>query len=182
MTVREITNYLTGEGRVNAAKLLELADSYMMSYNRMPESFVLPHKHAALKPLIDQYARSLSGWVLYVQGVRDTFERGSDEYAAVHEFYRRINVRYLQHSRRERLNRAYDKAAELWGPIAFSDRQQWFHKLEHTWARRRLAYMESVRKGAGIKRLTDDERRDVLDEFWALIDQEIDEGKLPRWK
>ena len=43
-----------------------------------------------------------------------------------------------------------------------------------------LAWLAAERKKAG-GRLSEDERRDALDEFWGTIDQQIADGALPRY-
>lgn len=83
--------------------------------------------------------------------------------------------------RRERSNRAVDKALQLYGDVDFQTRLQWVSNLEHAWAQRRVAFLEIERKRFENDRIDVESRVELLAEFWNDIDTEIHEGKIPKW-
>jgi len=178
MSLHETTNLLLYNPE-KTGTWLNLADKYIQSYNEAADMFVLPKAYSFLKPLIESYANNLDGFVQYLLGIRDSFPRGSLAYGEVHTLYRRVNGRYIQQVRRERMARAVAKAEELYGPTEYINRMKWMADLEHSWAKRRLEFMDAAGHG---KRMTHDERADHLDEFWCSIDTEIYNGEnIPPW-
>ena len=153
----------------------------MTSYEDNPEVFLLPKAHEFLKPLIEAYSNNLEGFTQYVLEIRDSFDRRSLQFVKVQAIYRRLNGRYVQQSRRERMARAIIKAEALYGEIPYTKRMQWMAEQEHIWAQRRLAFLEQQRKRLKQDRLSTDLRTEMLLEFWDIIDTEIYEGNLPPW-
>jgi hypothetical protein len=160
---------------------LTIADKHMTSYEDNPEVFLLPKAHEFLKPLIEAYSNNLEGFTQYVLEIRDSFDRRSLQFVKVQAIYRRLNGRYVQQSRRERMARAIIKAEALYGEIPYTKRMQWMAEQEHIWAQRRLAFLEQQRKRLKQDRLSTDLRTEMLLEFWDIIDTEIYEGNLPPW-
>ena len=160
---------------------LNIADKHMISYKSDPETFLLPKAHAFLKPLIDAFVHDLEGFTEYLLNIRDNFDRRSLPFVEVQAIYRRLNGRYVQQSRRERMAKAVAKAEELFGEIAYTKRMQWMAELEHKWAQRRLAFLEQQRKRLKQERLSTEMRTEMLLEFWDIIDTEIYKGELPPW-
>jgi hypothetical protein len=153
----------------------------MTSYASNPEVFLLPKAHEFLKPLIEAYSHNLEGFTQYLVEIRDNFDRRSLQYTEVQAIYRRINGRYVQTARRERIARATAKAEELYGEIPYTKRLQWMAELEHKWAQRRLAFLEIQRTRLKQKHLETELRTELLLEFWDIIDTEIYKGELPPW-
>jgi len=160
---------------------LTIADKHMTSYEDNPEVFLLPKAHEFLKPLIEAYSNNLEGFTQYVLEIRDSFDRRSLQFVQVQAIYRRLNGRYVQQSRRERMARAIIKAEALYGEIPYTKRMQWMAEQEHIWAQRRLAFLEQQRKRLKQERLSTELRTEMLLEFWDIIDTEIYEGNLPPW-
>lgn len=170
-------------------KWLSVADKHMQSYAQehkksqaeKPITFLLPKAHAFMRPLIETYASNIEAFTEYLIGLRDRFDRNSAAYKEVQKVYRRINGRYIQQQRRERMERAVAKAEKLYGKIPFMQRMQWMAKLEHQWAKQRLDFLEAQRARHENDRLPAEDRVERLAEFWENIDTEINEGKLPNW-
>ena len=160
---------------------LSLADKYMQTFGADDDRLLLPKAHEFLQPLIKAYARDSEGFVQFLLQLRDCYDRGSAQFADVQAIYRRVNGRYVQQSRRERISRAVAKAEELYGEIPFTHRMQWMADLEHDWAQRRLAFLEQQRERLKLVRLSTELRTEYLLEFWDIVDTEIYEGKIPPW-
>ena len=163
------------------AEWIAVADRHMQTYVESPETFLLPRAHEFLKPLIESYALNLDGFTQYLVGLRDSFDRRSSQYTQIQAVYRRVNGRYVQQQRRERMGRAVARAEELYGEIPYQERIQWIAKLEHEWAQRRIAFLEQQRRRIGDPRLPVEIRTELLLEFWDMIDTEIYEGQIPPW-
>ena len=160
---------------------LSLADKYMQTFAQNKEMFLLPKAHEFLKPLIEAYALDPEGFVQFLVELRNCYDRRSAQFVEVQAIYRRVNGRYVQQSRRERIGRAVAKAEELHGEIPFTLRMQWMANLEHEWAQRRLAFLEQQRQRLKLERLSTEMRTEYLLEFWDMIDTEIYEGNIPPW-
>lgn len=163
------------------AEWITVADRHMQTYVESPETFLLPRAHEFLKPLIESYALNIDGFTQYLVGLRDSFDRRSSQYTQIQAVYRRVNGRYVQQQRRERMGRAVARAEELYGEIPYQERIQWIAKLEHEWARRRIAFLEQQRRRIGEPRLSVEIRTELLLEFWDTVDTEIYEGQIPPW-
>jgi hypothetical protein len=178
-TLSEFTNTLL-RNPDKVKKWITVADKYMQTYADNSEMFLLPKAHEFMKPLIDSYALNLEGFTQYLLGLRDCFDRRSAQFTEVQAIYRRVNGRYVQQQRRERIGRAVAKAEELYGEIPYQQRMQWMADREHEWALRRLAWLDIQRRRIG-ERISVEVRTELLLEFWDMIDTEIYEGDLPSW-
>jgi hypothetical protein len=163
------------------AEWITVADRHMQTYVVSPETFILPKAHEFLKPLIESYALNIDGFTLYLVELRDSFDRRSSQYTQIQAVYRRVNGRYVQQLRRERMGRAVAQAEKLYGEIPYQERIQWIAKLEHEWAQRRIAFLEQQRRRVGEPCLPVEIRTELLLEFWGTIDTEIYEGQIPPW-
>ena len=178
MSLHESTNVLLSDTE-KLATWLNLADNYIQAFNDDRKNFVLPKAYGVLHPLIEAFANNLEGFVVYIKGVRDSLPRKSLAFEEVHALYRRVNGRYTQQVRRERTQRAVDKAEELYGKTDYHPRQKWISVLEHEWAQRRLLFLQEFSRG---ERVSMDKRAELLAEFWDMIDTEINEGDcLTKW-
>jgi len=163
-------------------KWLNTVDKYMQTLTKEPDMFLLPRAHEFLKPLVEAYAADTEGFTHYLIYLRDSFSKSDLAWEHVQSIYRKINGRYVQQIRRERANRACEKAEELYGPTDYHSRLQWVADLEHSWAQRRLAYLEAHRNGRKSGRLDVETRAEILAEFWVAVDAEIKEGReIPPW-
>lgn len=179
-TLSECTNtFLRNPDRVQ--DWLKLVDKYMQTYAQNADVFLLPKAHEFMKPLIEAYAANLEGFTHYLIGLRDSYDRGSEQFQQIQTIYRRVNGRYVQQSRRDRIKRAVDKAEQMYGEANYRDRLAWMADLEHEWAQRRLAFLEQQRTRLKLERLSTELRTELLLEFWDIIDTEIYEGNIPPW-
>lgn len=180
MSLREATRQILDSDR--PAEWLRLADLYMNTYNQMPETFVLPAQHAMLKPVIDTFKSDLERFVLYVQAIRDQYGPG-EKRVELQKLYRTILVRQMQQSRRSRVGRALKVVETMLNRgLGPDERERVSRKLDQHWARRRQLYLEGARRGTDKGRLSSDERSELLNEFWAEVDAEIDRRELPMFK
>jgi hypothetical protein len=160
---------------------LVITDKHIQSYASNKDLFVLPKQHDFMEPVIKAYAHDLAGFAQYLLELRDNFDKKSRQFVDVQAVYRRVNGRHVQQSRRQRIAKAVKKAEELFGEIAYTKRMQWMAELEHEWARRRRAFLETQRERLKQDRLSTELRTEMLLEFWEIIDTEIFMGELPPW-
>ena len=178
--LKETTDYLL-RNPSNIKKWLTLADKYMQTFAKDPSTFLLPKTHEFLKPLVEAYAFNIDGFIQYLLGIRDSFSKEDLAWEQVQSIQRRINGRYVQQQRRERAQRAIAKAEELHGETDYHSRLKWVADLEHSWAGRRLLYLDKHRDERKRDRLDTETRAEVLLEFWEIVDTEIFEGGVPPW-
>jgi len=163
------------------ADKLKVADSYLVLHARMGSGFILPAQHAVVKPILDYYAGDLTGWVKYVKGIRDRIGRSDERWADLQELYRMLEIRNTQRIRRERLNSALAVALSR-KLIADNKSAKAAYERRCTleWMRLRTLTLDAARKGSPSKRLTEDERSKLLDEFWEGVDQQLAAGEIPK--
>lgn len=178
--LNETTEYLL-RNPSSIKKWLTLTDKYMQTFAKDPSIFLLPKTHEILKPLIEAYALNTDGFVQYLVGIRDSFSKQDLAWEQVQTIYRRVNGRYVQQQRRERSKRAIEKAEALYGPTDYHTRLKWVSDLEHSWAKRRLLFLDKHRGSHAADRIDTETRAELLLEFWEIIDTEIHEGKMPSW-
>lgn len=161
---------------------LRLADSYIQSYNRMPDSFVLPAEHAVLQPVIASFATDTAAFAKYIRALRD----GSDgsAYDDLHDLYRVVDMRALQAERRSRIRKAVllllpqlEKDVER--SLPYEDQLQVARFIEGRWGAMRLDCLASERRLRNTKRLPAEERNTALERFWQGIDKAIENGQVP---
>lgn len=180
MTLRDATRTILGSE--SPAEWLRLADMYIGSFNQMPSSFVLPAQHAVLKPVIEAFHSSTEAFVKYIQAIRDQYQPG-DQRAELQMLYRTVLTRSVQQSRRARVARAITVAETMFGRSLDPDeRDRVTKKLEQYWAQRRMQFLKSARGSTDKGRLRSDERTELLKQFWAEIDGEIERRDLPMFK
>lgn len=148
------------------AGALKLADGYMRMWADNPNTFVLPKDHAFL---------ALRDEVYHIRGER------SEQYINMQALFRTAEVRLMQFYRRDRLRQCVEWFIQQYPHVPAAQRRVWARKIEQQWAKRRLATLSAARKAAGGM-LTEDERRVVLDEFWADVDTAIKNGDLPPYE
>ena len=162
-------------------KLLRMADQYLSTYALMGETFVLPKEHALLRPIIEYYAGDLLGWLKFVRGVRDRLPPRSVEQGAVQMFYRTLDVRATQQSRRERITIAVSNAVKARAIADTPDAKQVYaRRVVQAWSRQRYAEMDEARGRTVRPRLTTEERSEILEKFWEKIDEELSTGGFPQ--
>ena len=160
------------------AELLELADMYISMYMRNPKHFVLPQQHAAIKGIVFSFADRPLQFVDFVREVRD--ELAKEQYQSTHEVFRKIQSRVVQQERRRRL---YEGVSQIETAVntkfTFGQKQAVMAWLEAYWGKERLAKLDDARRTRGVNRLTSDERGEICDEFWAEIDNQLDNNIVP---
>jgi len=164
------------------AEWIKLANMYIVSFNKMPDSFVLPAKHAILAPVINAFYDSDEGFAEYIRALRDQFPRGPQR-DALHILYRTVNGRVVQQVRRARLARALLAVeAAIGRKLEADERDRVAAKLEQHWGKRRTDYLNAVRSTTDKGRINTDERSSMLAEFWEQVDGEIARRELPQFK
>jgi hypothetical protein len=159
-----------------AAKL-KLGDQYLQTMVKMGSSFVLPHDHAELLPILEYYQDDLVGWCNYVKGIRNRMAP-SDRMSDVHDVFRTIEVRRVQAERRSRLDAAIKKALQLKRIEDTSEaKKHYANRCTQEWIKQRTAMLSGMRGRNG--RVNEDERAVALDAFWAAIDEGITLGEIP---
>lgn len=178
--LRQATNWLLREPEVG--KWIRLADSYIQAYNRIPNQFVLPREHVALKPIVDAFALDTQAFAQYIRALRDGSEGAA--YDELHEIYRTISVRALQAQRRTRLRRAtlimVPRVEQALGrPLRYDDEVVLSKFIEQRWGAMRMTAMAEARNERSVKRLPTEERSVLLEQFWQSLDKALDADNVP---
>lgn len=176
MSTREVTEQLLNDPGI--ADKLRLVDDYIVHRQRAGRRFVLPEEHGQLEGLIEEYGSNFARFVEYVRRLRDTVPPRSEVYVSLHELYRTLDVRLVQQQRRDRAKRALEVYERKHPRATYDEKMKWLRAQEQSWGRRRMAVLDNYRRKTAEKRLSTEEREDILKEFWRGVDDEIKAGKV----
>lgn len=155
-----------------------LADMYIEMYTRSPSSFRIPQEHAQLMPIIEAYYNKLGDFVGFVRDLRDAVTK--DQYADMHEMFRRVQSRHVQIERRRRLARAIHLIEEnLHLTFNYEQKKSVETWLERYWGLERTSRLNDVREASINHRLSTEERAEICDLFWADLDNKLKHNIVP---
>lgn len=164
---------------------LRLADSYLVTRNRMPDLFSIPAEHAELKPIIDAFATDQIAFAEYIKAIRDEFSKEikGDTYVQLNTLYRSIYSRAVQLVMRARVRKAVltllpELEFKLGRPVNYDSQQKVAKMLQRWWRLWRLDTMATERNSLSKKRLPRDDVQIVLDSFWTAIDKALAKGEV----
>lgn len=162
-------------------RLLKLADEYLSRFEEMGDSFILPAEHAIVKPVLEFYKGDLDGWVKFVKGTRDKLNKQSDEFRAIQDFYKVLNVRAIQRRTRAVIDVATEVALKK-GLIEdnWMAKQHYARRCVQAWKLRKDFMQDEVRRTAPKGRISVDHREALLKDFWAMIAEEVNNGEVPK--
>lgn len=164
--------------RRNPQEYVVLADTYMEMYNRSPTNFIVPLEHEALVPVIKEFHNKLGKFVGYVRDLRDAVPK--EQYADMHEMFRRVQSRYTQIERRRRLAKAVSLIEEnLHKTFTYGQKKSVEKWLELYWGRERTTRLDDVRTASKNHRLSTEERAEICDLFWADLDNKLKHSIVP---
>ena len=162
-------------------RVLRYADDLMDMVRKQGGDFELPLKDAWLKPILEFYTQDLEGWMKFIKNVRDRLEPHSGEFRAVHEFYKVVNVRFIQRRTRSLIDIATDTAIRK-GLLAsdFLSKQRYAKRCVQAWKARKDNLMNMERKASKTGRISLDVREALLQDFWDLVSDEVNNGEVPK--
>lgn len=162
-------------------RVLRIADHYLQEFEKLGDAFVLPSEYALVKPVLEYYHGDLTGWVKFIKGVRDRLPKGSNEFAEVQEFYKVISVRAIQRRTRALIETATEVACRK-GMIngSWESKQRYAKRCIQAWKLRKDNMLNAIRKASPTGRISVDHREDEPRQFWALIEQEVNNGEVPK--
>jgi len=163
---------------------LRQADRYMALYNRAPSKFILPRKHAHLKPLIASYVNAPVQFLHLARYIRDQIREIQGDsllYRQMQEFQRLLKIRLAQNERRARAGRLNAWMAEHRKDLTARQRQAWIRQIEDHWLGRRRAIEADARRHAGGT-LPEEVLADLREAHWEQIEQQITAGQFPPFR
>ena len=163
---------------------LRQVDRYIAHYHRAPGKFILPRKHAHLKPLIAVYVNTPDAFLALVRRIRNEVKELDGEcerYEQLQSFQRVLKVRQAQRERRDRNSRMNTWMIEHRPDLTATERQRWIRQIERFWKNRRQAMLDAAREAEGgtLPQAISDA---LLDAFWEQVEQQITAGDLPPFK
>ena len=155
-----------------------LADMYIEMYTRSPSSFRIPQEYAQLMPIVEAYYNKLGDFVGFVRNLRDAVTK--EQYADMHEVFRRINSRHVQIERRRRLAKAVNLIEEnLHRTFTYEQKKSVEKWLESYWGSERATRLNDVRTASRNPQLSTDERAEICDIYWADLDNKLQHNIVP---
>ncbi len=115
-----------------------------------------------------------------MRSVRDRLDKKSEEFRAVHEFYKPLSVRMIQRRTRALVDSATTLAVRS-GQLKDSraDKERYARRCIQSWKLRKDAMLDAVRRASPTGRVSVDHREVLLKEFWDGIADEINRGEFP---
>jgi len=176
MDIRETTAWIINSD--DPAKWLKMADIYIDQYNKLRSGFVLPKEYDCIAALLEVFAKRHADFPDYIRVIRDNLPKG-EQSREVNSLYRTVMTRFLQQERRDRVTRAVDKANDLYGPLSAEQKFGYARKAQKIWGNRRLELLRKAARHSSGRRLSMDEKAEILEIFWKEVDDEIDSGNIP---
>lgn len=161
-------------------KWLALADDYLDRFETQGDDFILPREHAMLAPILEHYVGDLAGWMKFARGVRDRLPRYSMEYSAVHEFFSKLESRFIVRRDRRLTGLAVDVAiATKVLPDTKDDKRRYIDRCRQLWKKRRAAVLGAARRASPTGRVSLGHQEELLAEFWEQLETELNNGEIP---
>lgn len=164
-------------------KALELIDDYMRRSVKFAGSTqpAIPRQDEWMIPIINKFNTDLTGFADYVFNLRETLPRNHRVADQLNETYRWLDARLQQQVRRERRERAAAAVQRKFHPKwTTKEREDYLDTLDKDWAARRMSALADAINASPRGRISTDERAELFAEFWAAVDEEIAEGRLPK--
>lgn len=162
-------------------KVLRYADDLMELRRKQGDGFKLNSADAWLLPLLEFYTEDLEGWMNYIRGVRNRLEEGTAEREAVQDFYKVVNVRFIQRRTRAIIDVAVDLAVRK-GSIddTWAAKQLYTKRCIQAWKQRKDNMLKIVRSNSPTGRVSLDHREQLLRDFWEQVAEEVNNGEIPK--
>lgn len=161
--------------RSDVAQQVQLCDVLIRAYNKLPSAFVLPRQHAHLAEFISAFASDQEGWVNFVKIVRDAVTGAAKD--ELHNIYRSVSIRALQHERRSRVRKAVQLLMQQHNvSLSFDDQMIAIRAIELYWKQERSDAMAAARQQYKTGRQPMEDKQQMLNEFWRTIDMKLDAG------
>jgi hypothetical protein len=162
------------------AKMLYLADKYLLMYDDLGEELKLPKEHDFIKPILEKFAKNPKGFSEWLFKLRNDLPKCAGR-VLINALYRKVMTRALQRERRTREDAAIRMALKI-GLINddYATKQAYIRKIVLEWGKRRTEILDSERKFGKGPRIPLDEQEIILADFWKSIEAEIEKGELPK--
>jgi hypothetical protein len=162
-------------------RILKYVDGLMELRRKHGDEFVLTANDTWLLPMLEFYTEDLEGWMNFVKNVRDRLEPRSPEFVGVNDFYKVVNVRFIQRRTRAILDVAVDLATRK-GMIdqSWTAKQLYAKRCIQSWKMRKDNMLNAVRKTSKTGRVSLSHREELLKEFWDMIADEVNNGEIPK--
>jgi hypothetical protein len=161
------------------ATLLIAVESGIRVYQRAPDSLVLPKDHKMLLPLIEAFAGKPAEFAEFVRSIRDDLE-DSLHYEKLNTVFRRIFTKGVTMARRRRPTGAVlcvaKQLKKIGRELEYRDKLVVANVLEKAWGAKRLQALRSTRSELRVERLTEEQKEDVLADYWRKVDKSIERG------
>jgi hypothetical protein len=161
------------------AKMLYLADKYLLMYDDLGEELTLPKEHEFIKPILEKFAKNPKSFSEWLFKLRNDLPKCAGR-ILINALYRKVMTRALQRERRVREDAAVRMAIKI-GLIIddYAIKQAYVRKIVIEWGKRRTQLFDSERKFGKGQRIALHEQEAILADFWKTIEDEIEKGELP---
>jgi hypothetical protein len=162
-------------------RLLRYADDLMEMRRKQGDQFTLTAKDVWLLPILEFYTEDLEGWMNFLKNVRDRLPESSAEREAVQDFYKVVNVRFIQRRTRSILDVAVDVATKKQMiENNWNAKQLYAKRCIQSWKARKDNMLTNVRKSSPTGRVSLDHREELLRDFWEMVSEEVNNGEVPK--
>ena len=176
--LRELYEYVLRDPE-KGAKMLYMADKYLMMHDELGEELILPKEHMFAKPILEAFYKSPKGFSEWLFKLRNDLPKCAGR-ILVNALYRKVMTRALQRERRVREDAAVKKAVAMGLiPDDYQTKQAYIRLVVLEWGKRRTKILDMERKFSKGPRIALDEQETILADFWQEIENEIERGVLP---
>lgn len=152
-----------------------LADKYLQAWDLMgAKAFRLPREAVKCKPIIECFAGDPRGYADWLRTMRNTYlpRRGNDAANALAKLIKVVDLRGIARDTRNRENLALTLALKT-GIIQDTPeaKRRYIKRIQKVWGAERVRRIPTG--------FSQEERSELVKEFWAEIDAQLERGEVP---
>lgn len=159
---------------------LQIADKYLVEYDRDPKFLVIPWEHSFAKPVVEAFANDPLAYAKWLKKLNNNhFERGSELGKSLTELSAKIQSRGLNQRRRAIESDALFSALKH-GALKDTtlDKARWLKRFRDTVKREYEAHMKAFRSKTDKGRIKTEEREVIVAEYWEQMAQRAAAGEF----
>jgi hypothetical protein len=178
-TLKELREWVLADPESRVV-CFQIADKYLVEYDRKPEFMVIPKEHAFSKPVVEAFANDSIAYSRWLRKLNQNhLERGSEASKALSETASKVQSRGLNQRRRAIESDALFSAVKsqvVKDNVA--DKARYTKRLRDFIKKDYAAHLNGLRGKTKNGRITNEEREMVALEYWESIAQRAAAGEF----
>ena len=158
----------------------QIADKYLVEYDRRPEFLLIPKEHAFSKPVVEAFANDSLAYAKWLRKLNTNYlERASEPSKLLTEVASRVQSRGLNQRRRAIESDALFAAIKSQAVKDVTlDKARYTKRLRDFIKKDYESHLKSFRSKTSNGKLTQEERETIILEYWESMAQRAVSGEF----